>query len=192
MAEPIRAYTPQRNVPEELRTDVENAPVQHAEAVLAAYHLLQEAQDHGVLDVLRGAIGAGDAIVNKAADYSSSPDGIRAMRNFLALSRVFANLDPARVDAVANVLTQSYSRKGSWSGEPPTLWQTFQRVAGRDSRRTLATLAEVAEALGKESEISGVGPLSGSGPDRFPARTVLPVLALALAGIAGFMIGRRT
>ncbi|MHB8392111.1 MAG: hypothetical protein ACYDBH_21465, partial [Acidobacteriaceae bacterium] len=76
MAQPIRAYTPQRNVHEELRAKVENAPLQHAEALLAAYQLLQQAQDHGVLDTLRGAIGAGDAIVDKAAEYASSPEAI--------------------------------------------------------------------------------------------------------------------
>ena len=192
MAQPIRTYTPHRNEQEELRTEVENAPVQHAKAVLAAYQLLQEAQDHGVLDTLRGAIGAGDAIVDTVAEYANSPEGVRAMRNFLALSRVFANLDPARVDAVASALTQTYSERGSQSSEPPTLWQILQRMAGRDSRRTLATLAKVAEALGKEPEISEAGPLFGSGPQWLPARTVLPLAALGLGAVAGFWIGRRT
>jgi uncharacterized protein YjgD (DUF1641 family) len=192
MAEPIRNYTPQRNVHQELRAEVENAPVQHAEAVLAAYHLLQEAQDHGVLDTLRGAIGAGDALVGKAAEYASSPESVRAMRNFLALSRVFANLDPARVDAVASALTQSYSERRSQQREPPSLWQILQRVAGRDSRRTLATLVKVTEALGKEPAISEAGPSSGRGNRGLPASTLLPLVAVGLAAVAGFWMGRRT
>ena len=60
MAEPIQ-FTVGRDVREELRHKVENAPINHAEAVLAVYELLKEAQDHGVLDTLRGAIGAGEA-----------------------------------------------------------------------------------------------------------------------------------
>ncbi|MDR5726311.1 MAG: hypothetical protein RB191_02465 [Terriglobia bacterium] len=190
MAQPIRAYTPQRNIHEELRTKVESAPIDHADALLAAYQLLQEAQDHGILDVLRGAIGAGDAIADKAAEYASSPEAIRAMRNFLALSRVFANLDPAKVDAVANAITETQCREGAQGCEPPSLWQTFQRMTGRNSRRTLATIAAVTEAFGREPETSDVGPLFGSGP--MLPKSVLPLVALALVGVAGFWIGRRS
>lgn len=192
MAEPIRTYTPQRNVHEELRTKVENAPVQHAEAVLAAYQLLQEAQDHGVLDTLRGAIGAGDAIVGTVAEYASSPEGIRAMRNFLALSRVFANLDPAKVDAVANAITENQCRKDTQGCEPPSLWQTFRRMTGRNSRRTLASIAAATDAFGREQEIPEVGPLFGSGPQWLPASAVLPLVAVGLVAVAGFWIGRRS
>ena len=106
MAQPIRTYTPHRNEQDEVRAKVENAPLQHGKALLAAYELLQEAQDHGVLDTLRGAIGAGDAIVDKVSEFANTPEGVRAMRNFLALSRVFANLDPEKVDAVANAITE--------------------------------------------------------------------------------------
>ena len=192
MAQPIRAYTPQRNVHEELRAKVENAPLQHAEALLAAYQLLQQAQDHGVLDTLRGAIGAGDAIVDKAAEYASSPEAIRAMRNFLAVSRVFANLDPEKVDAVASAITRNHCREGAQGCEPPSLWQTFQRMTGRNSRRTLATIAAVTEAFGREPEISEVRPPFGSGPRWLPPKSALPLLALALVGVAGFWIGRRS
>ena len=75
MAQPIRDYTPHRNEQDEFSAKVENAPVQHARAVLAAYDLLQEAQDHGVLDTLRGAIGAGDAIVDKVSEFASHARG---------------------------------------------------------------------------------------------------------------------
>ncbi len=192
MAQPIRTYTPQRDVREELRTKVESAPIEHAEALLAAYQLLQEAQDHGILDVLRGAIGAGDAIVSKATEYASSPEAVRAIRNFLALSRVFANLEPVKVDAVAKALTDSQCRKDLQGCEPPSLWKTFQRMTSRSSRRTLATLAAVTEAFGKESEIPEVDPLFSSGHGWMPSKSVLPLVALALAGVAGFWIGRRS
>jgi hypothetical protein len=192
VAEPIRAYTPQRNVREELRAKVEDAPIQHAQAVLAAYELLQAAQDHGVLDTMRGAIGAGDAIVSKVAEYANSPEGIRAMRNFLALSRVFANLDPAKVDAVAKALAGNQCREEGQNCEPPSLWQTFQRITGRNSRQTLATIAAVTDAFGREQELPEGRPLFGSGPRLLPASTILPLLAVALVAVAGFWIGRRT
>jgi hypothetical protein len=190
MAEPIRAYTPQRNVREELRAKVEDAPIHHAQAVLAAYELLQVAQDHGVLDTLRGAIGADDAIIGMVTEYANSPEDIRAMRNFLALSRVFANLDPAKVDAVAKALTGDQGQKGIKDSKPPSVWQTFQRMTGHNSRRTLATIAAVTDAFGREQEVPEVG--LGSGPHLLPPGTVFPLVAMALVAVAGFWIGRRT
>jgi uncharacterized protein YjgD (DUF1641 family) len=190
MAQPIRTYTPHRNEQEELRTKVENAPVQHAKALLAAYALLQEAQDHGVLDTLRGAIGAGDAIVDKASEFANTPEGVRAMRNFLALSRVFANLNPEKVDAVANAITEDQCRKNEPGCEPPTLLKSLQQLNSRSSRRTLATIAAVTDAFGKEPDLPEVSPVFGSAPG-WPPRVVLPLVALTLAGVAGFWIGRR-
>ncbi|HUV97165.1 MAG TPA: hypothetical protein VMV98_06815 [Acidobacteriaceae bacterium] len=191
MAQPIRTYTPHRNEQEELRAEVENAPVQHAKAVLAAYELLQDAQDHGVLDTLRGAIGAGDVIVDKASQFANTPEGVRAMRNFLALSRVFANLNPEKVDAVANAITENQCRKVAPGCEPPSLWKSLQRMNSRNSRRTLATIAAVTDAFGKEPDLPEAGPVFGSAPGWPPPRIVLPLVALTLAGVAGYWIGCR-
>jgi len=191
MAQPIRTYTPHRNEQEELRTKVEYAPVQHAQAVLAAYELLQDAQDHGVLDTLRGAIGAGDAIVDKASQFANTPEGVRAMRNFLALSRVFANLNPAKVDAVAKAITEDQCRGNAPGCEPPSLLKSLQRMNSRNSRRTLATIAAVTDAFGKEPDLPGASPVFGSAPGWPPPRIALPLLALTLAGVAGYWIGRR-
>ena len=191
MAQPIRTYTPHRDEQEELRAKVENAPVQHAQAVLAAYQVLQQAQDHGILDLLRGAIGAGEAIVDKASDFANTPEGIRVMRNFLALSRIFANLDPEKVDAVANAITENQCREGAPGCEPPSILKSLQRMSSRNSRRTLATIAAVAHAFGKEPDVPKADSFFGSGPGWVPPKSVLPLLALALAGVAGFWIGRR-
>ena len=191
MAQPILTYNAHRNEQEELRTKVENAPVQHAKAVLAAYQLLEEAQDHGVLDTLRGAIGAGDAIVDKVSEFANTPEGVRAMRNFLALSRVFANLNPAKVDAVANAITEDQCRDSAAGCEPPSLLKSLQRINSRNSRRTLATVAAVTDAFGKEPDLPEPGPAFGSAPGWPPPRIVLPLVALTMAGVAGYWIGRR-
>jgi uncharacterized protein YjgD (DUF1641 family) len=175
MAQPIRTFTPHRDEREELRTKVENAPVQHGNALLAAYQLLQEAQDYGVLDILRGAIGAGDAIVDKASHFANTPESVRAMRNFLALSRVFANLNPEKVDAVANAITEDQCGKKEPGCEPPSLLKSLQRMNSRDSRRTLATIAAVADAFGREPDLPAVSPAFGSAPGWPPPRVVLPL-----------------
>ena len=191
MAQPIRTYTPHRNEQDEVRAKVENAPLQHGKALLAAYELLQEAQDHGVLDTLRGAIGAGDAIVYKVSEFANTPEGVRAMRNFLALSRVFANLDPEKVDAVANAITEDQCRKNEPGCEPPSLLKSLQRMNSRNSRRTLATLAAVTNAFGTEPDLPDASPAFGGAPGWPPPRIVLPLVTLTLAGLAGYWIGRR-
>jgi len=190
MAQPIRNFTPHRDEREELRPKLENAPVEHGKAVLAAYQLLQDAQDHGLLDILRGAIGAGDAIVNKASEFANTPESVRAMRNFLALSRVFASLNPEKVDAVANAITENQCRKNEPGCEPPSLLKSLQRMNSRNSRRTLATIAAVTDAFGREPDLPVAGSVFGSSKSWPPPRIVFPIAALALAGLAGYLIGR--
>jgi uncharacterized protein YjgD (DUF1641 family) len=190
MAQPIRNFTPHRDETEELRPKLENARVEHGEALLAAYQLLQEAQNHGILDILRGAIGAGDAIVDKASQFANTPEGVRGIRNFLALTRVFANLDPEKVDAVANAITEDQCRKNAPGCEPPSLLKSLQRMNSRNSRRTLSTITAVTNAFGREPDLPQASPVFGSAPSWPPQRIVLPLVALTLAGVAGYLIGR--
>ncbi len=188
MADPIRIYTPERNVREELRRKVESAPVDHAEALLAAYELLQEAQDHGVLDTLRGAIGAGEAFISKTSEYANTPEGIRLMRNVLAMTRVLGELDPALLDAAVKALSEP-KELGKYSG-PPSWWQTLQRLTSRDSRRALAAVAGFSQAFGKAHSEGGMqAPV-----ERSPrAASTAPFIAVAIAGmVASFWIGRRS
>jgi uncharacterized protein YjgD (DUF1641 family) len=191
MAQPIRTFTPHRDEREELRTKVENAPVQHGKALLAAYQLLQDAQDHGVLDILRGVIGAGDAIIDKASHFANTPESVRAMRNFLALSRVFASLNPEKVDAVAKAITEDQCRGNEPDCKPPSLLKSLQRMNSRNSRRTLATIAAITDAFGREPELPEASAVFGSARGWPPPRVVLPLVALTLAGVAGYLIGRR-
>ena len=115
-----------------------------------------------MLDILRGAIGARDAIVDKASHFADTPEGVRAVRNFLALSRVFANLNPEKVDAVANAITEDQCRKHEPGCEPPSLLKSLQRINSRNSRRTLATIAAVTDAFGTEPDLPKANPVFGS------------------------------
>lgn len=190
MAQPIRTFTPHRDECEELRPKLENAPLEHGKALLAAYQLLQDAQDHGILDILRGAIGAGDAIVDKASQFANTPESVRGIRNFLALSRIFASLNPEKVDAVANAITDDQCRKSEPGCEPPSLLKSLQRMNSRNSRRTLATIAAVTDAFGREPDLPDARPAFSSLKGGPPPRIVLPIVALALAGVAGYLVGR--
>lgn len=149
MAEKIE-FAVRRDVREELRHKLEQAPVQHAEAVLAFYALLQEAQDHGVLDTLRGAIGAGDEFVGKAAEFANTPEGIRTMRNLLILIKLAGEIDPAILRKTAGAVAASLPDSNSERSAPPSFWQLMKRVSGKESRRTLGMLTAFLQNFGRE------------------------------------------
>jgi len=152
MGEPIE-FKVKRDVREELRSKLEAAPVEHAEALLSAYELLQEAHDHGVLDTLRGAIGAGESIVGKASKFANTEEGIRTLRNLLALIRIAGEVDPSILHSATKALREMQRRDGLSKAEPPSLWEIFRKLGSRDSRRTLAMLSDFSEALGRSQSV---------------------------------------
>src|SRR6202163_986520 len=94
MAQPIPLEIPPRSPQAALRSRLEQAPEQHAEAVLAAYEVLQELHNHGVLDIMRGALAASDEILEKVVDNARTPEAIRAIRNLLFWRRVLGGIEP--------------------------------------------------------------------------------------------------
>ena len=63
MAKPIPLELPTRDPREELRSRLERAPVEHAEALLAGYDVLQGLHDCGVLELLQGVLGSGGRVL---------------------------------------------------------------------------------------------------------------------------------
>jgi len=64
------------------------ADAAHGEALLDSYELLQQLHDHGVFDLLRGALGASDRLIETAVDVTKSNESISAMRNAILLGKV--------------------------------------------------------------------------------------------------------
>ena len=73
MAQPIPLEIPPRDPRADLRSRVERAPEEHAEAVLAAYELLQQLHEQGVLDIMRSAVAARDELLEKVVDNAKTP-----------------------------------------------------------------------------------------------------------------------
>ncbi len=83
MAQPIAFHTTPRDPREVLRARLERAPADHAEAVLAAYEVLQQLHARGILDIVRSGLAAGDEMLDKVVDSADTPEAIRAIRNLL-------------------------------------------------------------------------------------------------------------
>ena len=57
MAKPIPLELPARDPRMELQARLQNAPLEHAQALLGAYEVLQGLHDRGVFELMRGALG---------------------------------------------------------------------------------------------------------------------------------------
>jgi len=132
----------------ELMRRVETAPREHAEALLAAWDLLQTAHDQGVLDLAHGLIGGRDAIAAKLAEAANTPDGINVLRNLIALGRIVASIDPDMLYKVSRALDRNPPRVRSAEEKPPSLLALFRQFRAEDTRRGLAYGLDFLAAIG--------------------------------------------
>jgi uncharacterized protein YjgD (DUF1641 family) len=147
MAKPIPLELPTRDRRAELLHELERAPMQHVEALLDTYQLLQALHDHGMLDSLRGALGSSDKILQVIVDATKTPEGIRALRNLVVLAKIAGAVEPEFLGTVAKSLSSNLAH--AKSSEPLSLWQLFKKLRSRDSRRALTAMTSVLESVGK-------------------------------------------
>jgi uncharacterized protein YjgD (DUF1641 family) len=146
MAQPIPlSVPPQRVSGDEQR--LRNAPAEHAEAILSAYELLQLLHDRGVLNLLRGAVGAGDQLVDTLTEAVDKPESIRAIRNFILLTKFFSSIRPDLLHGL--VRTAADGAKREKARKAPGLLSLLWRLRNEDSRRALAVALDVVEGVGK-------------------------------------------
>ena len=150
MANPI-SFIPKSVDPKlELQRRLEAAPNEHAEALLVAFDLLEEAHRQGVLDALHGAIVAKDTIVGLVAKYSAEPLSVNAIRNLLALGKILGTLEPEPLSQLSKemaVAIDTHKREQ----EPPSLWQLFKRATSPDARRGLSFMTLMLSAIGRST-----------------------------------------
>src|ERR1700694_2524861 len=115
MAQPIAFHAPEKQAPTNLER-LQNAPTEHAEALLSGYELLQLLHDRGVLNLLRGVVGGGDALIGAIAAAMDTPDSIRAMRNFLLLTKFFASIPPDVLSSLADTVGAGAKREKARTG----------------------------------------------------------------------------
>jgi uncharacterized protein YjgD (DUF1641 family) len=152
MANPIN-FVPKPVDPKlELQRRFSAAPIEHAEALLVAFDLLEEAHRQGVLDAIHGAIGAKDKIMGSLAAYSIEPMSINAMRNLLVLGKILGTLKPGPISRVSNaILTAAEEHKSE--KEPPSLWQLFKRMRTPEARRGLSFMTRMIAAVGDATDL---------------------------------------
>jgi len=132
---------------EELQKRIQDAPIAHAEAVLSAYALLQQLHDTGTLDVLRGALGAGDVLVEHVVSLVTAPEAVNALRNLILIGKVLGSINPDVLHTVVEGIPQA-TAQAAWA-KPPSPFALARRVASPDARRGLNAAVSVMEVLGR-------------------------------------------
>src|ERR1700682_5385735 len=110
MAQPISSRPPQQNgagVDRRLR----EAPQRHADAILSALELLQLLHDRGVLELLRGVVGAGDQLIDTLTAAVDNPESLRGIRNFLLLTKFFASIPPDVLSSLVETVSAGAERE---------------------------------------------------------------------------------
>jgi len=154
MARAIELETPSRDAREELRKRLEQAPGEHAEALLDSYELLQQLHDSGVLRLLRGALASGDKILDSAVGVANSEEGIRGLRNAIILGKMLGSINPDLLQGFATALSETLGCQKPIV-EPPGLFQLFAAFRQPELRRSMAFLNRFLEILGTELKTRG-------------------------------------
>jgi len=130
-----------------LQTRLQDAPLQHAEALLSGYDLLQRLHDRGVLDLLRGGLGSSDKVLSIVVDAAKTPEAINATRNLLILSKLVFAFEPDLLEDIARAVPNSLAQ--AREQKPLSLWQLFKKMCSGDTRRALSAMLGVVESFGK-------------------------------------------
>ena len=145
MAQPIYLARPQNGAGSDRL--LRDAPHQHSEAILSALELLQLLHDRGVLDLLRGVLGAGDQLVDTLTGAVNTPESLRAIRNFILLTKFFASIPPEILNSLVQTAVEGAKREKS--GGAPGVLQLLRRLSSEDSRHAMAVGLDLLQSVGK-------------------------------------------
>lgn len=149
MARPIALELPPRDPQRELNSRLQQAPAQHAEAVLAAYEVLQSLYDSGVLEVLRGTLSAGGKIIEQVVEVAKAPEAIRATRNLLLLAKALGEIEPALLSDLTRAVPRALVQANTEEAKPPGLFKLMSTFWKKDFRRGLAAFNDLIVMFGR-------------------------------------------
>jgi uncharacterized protein YjgD (DUF1641 family) len=155
MAQPIPLQLPPRDPREELRKRLDQAPIAHAEALLHSYELLQQLHDHGVFELLRGALSASDKLIETAVDATKSDGSVRAIRNAIILGKMLGAINPDVLQCVAQAAGETLGCYEKPVIEPPGLFSLLNQFRHKELRRSIALVNRFLEKLGNQIKLRG-------------------------------------
>ena len=124
-----------------------DAPHQYAAAILSALELLQLLHDRGVLDLLRGLVDAGDQLVGTLTAAVDTPESVRAIRNFILLTKFFGSIPPDILNSLVHAALQGAEREKA--SRAPGMLHLLRRLRSENSRHAIAVTLDLLESVGK-------------------------------------------
>jgi uncharacterized protein YjgD (DUF1641 family) len=161
VAQPIPLEVPPRNPRADLRSRVELAPEEHAEAVLAAFDLLRELHNQGVLDIMRSALAARDELLEKVVENAKTPESIRGIRNLLYWRRILGSIEPEWFQGIFQAIPEGLARATADQQKPVGLFTLLRRLMSKDSLRGLAAAIDFLQAFGRHLNSAPPGSANG-------------------------------
>jgi uncharacterized protein YjgD (DUF1641 family) len=150
MAKPIPLGLPKRDPREELRVRLQQAPVDHAEAILASFEVLQGLHDCGALELLRGVLGGGDKILEIVVEATKTPEAVRGIRNLVIMTKILGSIEPEMLEKFAQTVPGALAGVAkAEKTEPPSFWGVLKIFRSKSLRRGLAIVNNLLEALGR-------------------------------------------
>jgi uncharacterized protein YjgD (DUF1641 family) len=166
MAQPIPLEIQPRNPRAELLSRLEQAPEEHAEAILATYEVLQQLHERGVLEIMRGGLAASDEILEKVVDGAKTPEGIRAIRNLLFFGRILGNIEPEWFEGIFKAIPEGIAQVTADRGQRVSLFGLLRRLTSKDSLRGLFAAVDFLQAFGRHLQVLNTYVRSGSESQR--------------------------
>jgi uncharacterized protein YjgD (DUF1641 family) len=149
MARPIPLELPPRDPREELNSRLQQAPLEHAEAVLAVYEVLQGLHDHGVLELMRGMLGGSEKILEQVVAVGSGAQSLRATRNMLLLATMLGEIEPALLSDLTRAIPKALVQANAEESKPPGLFKLIGTFWNKDFRRGLAAFNNLLVVFGR-------------------------------------------
>ena len=146
MAQPI-PFTPAPARAADSAERLAEALDKHTDALVSALELVQLLHDRGVLELLRGLVGAGDQIVGMLTAATGTPESLRGIRNFILLTKFFASIPPEVLDSLVRTASEGAEREKAHRA--PGLVHLLRRAASENSRHAMAVTLDLLESVGK-------------------------------------------
>jgi uncharacterized protein YjgD (DUF1641 family) len=153
MARPIPLELAAADARAELSARLAAAPAEHAEALLAAFDVVQGLHDRGIFEVIRGALGASDKLLEAVVEAGKTPEAIHGLRNLIQLVKLLGTVEPEALGVWTRVVPQAM-KKMTEQTEPIGLWRLLKQFRNPDVRRGIAAVNTLLETLGRELSAS--------------------------------------
>ncbi len=150
MARPLELEKSPRDARQELARRLELAPAEHAAALLSALEVVQLLHDRGALELIKGALGSGEQILEILVRAVNTPEAIRSMRNVLILTKAVSAIEPDLLEKFA--LAMPDALLGAAKAEQtkaPGFWELLKIFKSPNLRHGLAVVNNLLEAWGR-------------------------------------------